>query len=241
MPFKITRHKSQSKEATQQATERATELAKKHPAKPLGQRGKWVIGEDGRWREGSAAPESLREDLRELPSELVTKDPSSPDQIHELDPPHIVEDLAYQAEKREREAEAPRNIDDILKPFHAPLGEVVPITQRRVDFVRFRLIQARMKVIERKAAEGHDVDLFEPVHVWFPNDNVNEYLMHPGWPPPDVKGYWPNGRPAHLLRIHLEVDVLSPPRSIRDLLLEYDIELPDIKEQMLRETMGAMQ
>ena len=241
MPIKITRHKRQSKEATAQATRRAEDLAKKHPAKPLGGRGRWVIGENGRWREGTAAPESLREDLRELPSELVTKDPSSPDQIHELDPPHIVEDLVYQHEKRQRDADKPPELAELLEPFEAPIGEVVPLTQQRVDFVRFRLIQTRLRLIERKAREGQEVDLFEPVHVWFPRDKVNEYTMHKGFPPPDVLGSWPNGRPRHLLRLHLAVDVLSPPKSIRDILAAHGIELTDVKEQMLRDAMGVPQ
>ena len=233
MPIKITRRKGRSKRKTQAALARAKQAAEDHPAKPLGGRGRWVMTEGGEFREGSAGPELPPPQLRALPGELVTKDAASPNQAHVDDPEHIVGDIVYQAAKREREDALPPSIAEALRSYEAPIGEVVPLTQQRIDLVRFRLAQARLARFEGELSRGRDVDLFEPVHVWFPCDNVNHYELRNGHPPPDRRGNWPSGRPKHLLRFALEVDVLSPPRSIRDTLAEMGIVLTDHKDELI--------
>jgi hypothetical protein len=224
----IRRRKTQSKAATEKKVEKSKELAERYPAHPLGGDGKWALDKQGHWREGGASPRLWRPDLASLPSECVTKDASSEDQAHELDPPHIVEDVAYQHIKKEEEAAKPKQktAKDLFKEYGAPIGEVVPLSQTRVDLVRFRIGAARLNYYLERLEMSENIDIDEKLHVWFPKNNVNEYYLRPGSAPllGDSKE-----RPPHLRYLHLEIDPLSPPKSIRDLMALEGIQFQDAR------------
>lgn len=149
-------------------------------------RGRWVLGEDGKWREGKAKPALLREDLRALPSEYLTNDPADGSKIHELDAPHIVEALQDDIAEEQQTVD-PMLLEGIIQLADAPLSEpVVPLNQWRVDAVRLRVALARIENAWAKARKGEVVDL-EVCHIRFPRNNVHEYSFAPGKPPRDKK------------------------------------------------------
>ena len=200
------------------------ELAEKHPPRPLGgQRGVWRLGEDVEWREGRAGAEKLPAPLAALPGEIVTKDSSDPDRAHELDPPHVVEAYEYEYQKAEREDATPKKLDGaaLAAQMQAPIGEVVPCTQVRVDWVRWRVARPLLDRWVDALDRGENPDLDSPWHVWFPHNNVNEYELRKGLAPRS------KDRPRHLRHVRLRVDPFRPPRSVRDLFELHGIPVPD--------------
>jgi len=191
---------------------------------------KYVITEKGERREGGASPELLPEELRKLPSDYVTKEEDDPDRVHPLDAPHIVE--AVSAERREKEEGTYK--DPLEKPKRkfppiAPVGRVIPLSQQQIDYVRYRALQSIITVELCKAMEGEDPDLEARYHLWFPEDNVNHYLLRDGNPPADID------RPKHLRGYRLELDMLHWPQSLVDLLSQLGIELsPDLRAELRR-------
>lgn len=175
-------------------------------------RGRKVLKEDGTWEDRPAKPEALPEHLRSLPGDLVTKDEADEDKIHQEDAPHIVEALKYEADKREHEATREPTAKEHAAAVvqDAPLGEVVPLSQQRVDVVRFRIIRSLLAWFVDVLERGDNLILDQVHHVWFPSNNVNEYLLRRGKAPPEAD------RPEHLRRLRLEIDIMDPPQSIVD-------------------------
>lgn len=175
----------------------------------------------GEWREGRASPRSLPKNLAALPSEIVTTDSSDPDRAHPLDPPHVVDQYAYDRAKAEREdSDRPEvTADQLLAQMAAPLAEVVPVTQLRVDLVRWRVGLAMLDSWVAALERGEEVAIDAPYYLWFPRDNVNEYELR--------TGYAPRRRPRHLQHLRLAVSPLRLPRSVRDVFLTARVEPPD--------------
>ncbi len=170
--------------------------------------GKQVLTESGEWREGSAAPQLLREELRKLPGELITRDVDDPDRAHDLDAPHVVSTLVKDFVKANAPEEAPKTPDGVVKKLWAPgPGERAPVRQWFVDVVKMRVIATLVRRWVSEFEDGHEPDL-TPCHLWFQTDNVNDYVLRMGNAPAR------KDRPRHLKDIDLVVDVMNPPRSI---------------------------
>lgn len=171
--------------------------------------GRWVY-RDGEWEEGQASPENLREDLRQLPSDMVTKDIGDADKIHEEDPDYIQADLLAKQEKANLAKDTSLSALEGLKRL--PLGEKVPLNQERVDviigWVIFGFIRNALEAVER----GKDVDLEQVFHLWFPSDNANIYELKHGNPPSDID------RPKHLRGYRLGFTIVDPPKRILDIM-----------------------
>jgi len=165
-----------------------------------------------KFQSGKAAPELLREDLRALPSEFLTKDIEDGTRIHEIDDPHTQEDLKDQLQE-EKSALPPL-------PAGAPVGEVVPLNQWQVDLVRLRAMQSVIHAESRKAKPDLSVR-----HLWFPRNNVNEYALRRGNPPSDRE------RPVHLKGLRLEIDVFEWPARLKDELEARGHVLPNLREE----------
>lgn len=183
-----------------------------------------VRKEDGTWEEGKASPKLLREDLRELPGELVVKndlDIQEEDKIHELDPPHIVEALTYEYQQKiAKDGKEDPKLDTCNLPGGplAQIGESKKLNQREIDWVRLRLLKVRIDKALQAVENGHEPNM-EVFHVWFPQDEVNIYEIRPGNPPSDTD------RPPHLKGFHLWIDPKHPSESMRDLTKEVGVDL----------------
>lgn len=186
-----------------------------------------VLKADGQWYEGKAAPEHLREDLRALPSEFVTKNTSDPDKIHELDAPHIVAALTEEQFKAQQDkpTEAPLPEEFIDKKLKGPnLNNPGPLNQFDIDCMRMKAIQGLIKNAMNKAARG-ELELALQIlsiktYLWFPKNKVTLVESRVGHAPPDSE------RPKHLKRFELWVDPFNWPRSIRDVLEAKEVEVP---------------
>lgn len=172
-----------------------------------------LVFRNGRWYRGKASPEHLEEDLRQLPASYLTKDTGEEAKIHQLDPPHIRRALAHEQEMHERYDVKKEPVKALQR---APFGEVVPLRQDFIDvekmFVMKGVIEGQLREIER--GERDKPDLVSGRHLWFPENNVNNWVVRKGWAPPDSQ------RPAHLRGFELNVDLLNIPERIRDYLRE---------------------
>lgn len=166
--------------------------------------------------EGKASPELLPQHMRSLPSSYVTKDAAEGDKVHPDDPEHVVKTLISDQQKKEAEVpkpEMPLAVQALAESL-VPLGVKVPLSQRRIDVVRFRIIKAR---VDRMAKTGAlDTSI---VFVWFPEDNVNRY---------ELRKTLPRKLPRHLRHYKLAIDVFNWPQSIIDALeslgYKYDVQ-----------------
>lgn len=183
-------------------------------------RGKRVF-RDGKWQDGAAAPEQLREDLRGLPGEWVTKDDADPDRVHELDPPHIVSALVEEQVKKL--APEKQTLQGAVKAATVPATDIVPLTQARVDVVRFRVLHSLVTTALRLKQNGESAPVLVVKHLRFPTNNVNEYELHDGPPPQD------SDLNPHERTLHLAIDPLQWPDSIIDMLHAKGITPPDLK------------
>lgn len=185
------------------------------PKKPT--RGKFVL-RNGKWEEGKASPELLPEHMRALPDDLVTKDEADEKRIHAEDPGHIVQALVYENAKAEKAAEQdPVGLEKLKALARIPVGDKAPLTQMRIDVEK---MHANVSILSSMmAAENPDLD--KVWHIWFPTDNVNDYELREGPPPPDIE------RPKHLRNFNLVVDPLVMPASVIDRFKEAGIPLSD--------------
>jgi len=171
-----------------------------------------IVYKDGKWQRGKASPEHLREDLRALPGKFVTKDTGDPDKIHELDDPHIVSALTREQWEEEAKESKPPSVDEILGRI--PIGDRAPLRQDRIDVEKFfvwrGVIQGQLRELQQ--GERLEPDLEQLHWLEFPDDNVNNYIVHEGKPPPDSE------RPEHTKGWDLVVDIMNPPRSVMDKL-----------------------
>lgn len=178
------------------------------------------------WREGRAGPELLREDLRKLPGELVTKEIADGDKIHDLDDPHIVESI------KQDWCEAQVGYTNPLLKEAEPLGaaaikrtEHLTLNQSRVDEVRLRVMRAWAQTNIEWIEAGKTPDL-RVRHVWFPKNDVNQYSLRRGNPPSDTD------RPKHMRGLRLEIDLES--RKLPETIVER------LEAQRLRETLCGL-
>lgn len=187
---------------------------------------KQALTEAGEWREGAAAPRLLPEELRKLPGELVTRDVDDENKAHDLDAPHVISNIVKDFAKAQ-EPEKDDTPQKVAKKLWAPgPGERAPVRQWFVDVAKMRVIAALINKASSEYARGLDPDL-TPCHLWFETNNVNDYSLRMGNPPPRCD------RPRHLKDIDLVVDVTSPPRSIVELLRAKGIDL-NIQKAMKR-------
>lgn len=180
---------------------------------------------DGTWESGKAAPELLREDLRALPSDAITKDVDDPDRVHALDPEHIRDELA----DKHILPEAPKD-EEMPKPG---LGwRPVKGRQQDVDLVRLRVMAAILQTELSRYENGEKPNL-EARHLWFPEDDIRVYSLRLGNAPPDSE------RPQHLRRLALEIDVTSLPDSIAR-VIDSDKTLRRVFDSSIRERLNTV-
>lgn len=166
---------------------------------------------NGKWEEGSASPELLRDDLRSLPGEYVTKDIAEPNKIHELDPQHVVNQILDDKVTGKDSSK----LDDKEKPRDPEFDEVPPgqtreLYQKGVDVVRLRVLKSLVERQILRLKRGANLVDLKVRHLWFPENNLNHYELRTGNPPPDSE------RPKHMRGFRLELDVLHLPQSIVD-------------------------
>jgi hypothetical protein len=186
------------------------------------------VFKDGRWQDGKASPQALREDLAALPADYVTKEEGDAERIHELDPPHIVKALTRERFLSETVL-PPEKPEDALT--RAPLGKVVPLRQDFIDveklFVMKGIIKGQMVEIEEGTRK--EPDLTSIWHLWFPENNVNNWVVRPGKPPPDSE------RPKHMRGFDLVVDVMNIPQRIVDELRKRGVDAHYFMDRIVRQ------
>jgi hypothetical protein len=160
-----------------------------------------------------------------LPGELVTSDDTDESKAHELDAPHVVKSIVKDFGRGVEEAARPtqETAKTVAKKLWAPgPGERAPVRQWFVDVARMRVYAVMVANALDAYNAGREPDL--SVHyLWFENNNVNDYSLRRGNPPPR------KDRPKHLRDIDLVVDVMEPPRSIVAELAKRGVEL-DVKK-----------
>jgi hypothetical protein len=164
-------------------------------------RGKWVMRENGTWEEGSAKPELLREDLRALPSELVTKDIADPKRVHELDAEHIQENLVrdWVSEQNGMPTSIDGETQQSLSEQAEKMQAAEMFNRTNVDLMRLKTMYNLMNCKEPKPFRGY---------LWFPEANFDRMELREGPCP------LPGKRPAHLRDLDLVVDPFDPPESL---------------------------
>jgi hypothetical protein len=164
---------------------------------------------NGKWVEGKAGPEHLPEDLRKMPAKFLTKDTGDPDRIHQLDDPHIRKALLREQTQKEIQIHKKEPIEGLHR---APLGEVVPLRQDFIDVEKMHvmrgLINGQLREVEAGTRSEPDLETIH--YLWFPENNVNSWVVKVGHPPPDSE------RPKHLRGFDLVVDLMNIPQRIRD-------------------------
>ena len=197
-------------------------------------RGVFVLRDGELTEKDGPSVENLREDMRKLPGDYVTKEAADGDRVHIDDEDHVRETIIIDRQAAEAKEEAGGEKADINK--EAPnLGEseahtTIPLNQRRVDNVRFRAVWGLITGAQQLWKEGQLWEhKLEHHHLWFPEDNVNNYELRPGNAPA------PNLRPKHMERIELFVDPLNPPESVR-----WQLEMRGVDTQDLWMTFKTM-
>lgn len=187
---------------------------------------KQVLGKDGQWVDGGAAPRLLPEHLRVLPGDVVATDIDDPDRAHELDAPHIVRSLKKEHEKQAEPEK--KTAKGELGKLRAPgVGERAPVTQWFVDVAKMRVIKVLVDKAMGEVARGLSPNIESQFYLWFPANNVNRYELRKGAPPLDRE------RPRWMRGIDLRVDMLSPPKSIVRELKARGVDLEvDLKERL---------
>jgi hypothetical protein len=184
---------------------------------------------NGKWIDNDkAAPENLRADLRELPSELVTKDGDDPYKVHADDPDHVLETIVYDYGKHDGDpskADAETKIKDpkFQDVYGLPLiGSVARLNwcgkdraQWVIDLWRLRAAKALINSLVGDVEGGNIPERVSTVwHLWFPDNNLNNYELREGNPPPDSK------RPAYMRGLDIVVDLNCPVPPIVDRFIE---------------------
>jgi hypothetical protein len=194
-----------------------------------GYRGKQVL-RNGKWEDGAATPELLPEHMRGLPGEWLTKEEAHPNNIHTLDPPHIVGALIDEHVKKLNDADKSETPDEAVKKLPcAQPGEVVPLSQWEIDIVRMRVLRSLVKSAIAEKKNGGSPNVRAIQHLRFEENNVNNYALHAGNPPSD------QDRLPHERGFQLAIDVLHWPERIVELLQTKGHDVPNI-EKLLEET-----
>lgn len=197
------------------------------------------VYKNGTWQKGAAGPENIREDLRKLPGELVTKEDDDGDKVHELDPEHVKDTIIADYKKAIAEAESPTPQHEtqadkrekrrrLCRP-----GKYVDFrdvgkeaAQYEVDLHRLSamagIITGELNLLSRGAPLSHDV--YRARHIWFPTRNLNHYQLRMGNPPPRSQ------RPSYLRGLDLVVDILEPGERLRDMARGAGLDLFSLQE-----------
>lgn len=148
-----------------------------------------------------------------MPSEIVTKEDENPDAVHVLDPEHvrdtILDDWANQKLGKKLQKLQSEDIDKMKAEGLPPVGVVWPFSrrsqdenQRYVDIIKKRAAFHLLAGIKKRMMAGqlmeHEVTVW---HLYWPKDNVNDYILRAGNPPADVE------RPSYLKRLNLVIDL----------------------------------
>jgi hypothetical protein len=207
-------------------------------------RGRFVYdAKTGTFKEGKASPRLLPENLRELPGDKVTQDEDDETKAHELDPDHIVDAIKSDLAHQELTERAPRALADPEKAKAAAIKEKLneilefvppgysrPLNQKRIDGVRFRILNQlvnRAYEVFRKGGKTFPT-LY---HVWFPKDDIACYELRAGTPPNR------NALPSRLKRFDLVIDLEAWPQRIIDALEYAGFAMPkrvDVKTEIER-------
>ena len=178
-----------------------------------------VLNSKGEWEDRAASVELLPDNLRSLPAEIVGKDVDDPDKAHVLDAQHVVNTIAKDYGKSIDDKPSDNTTEKVAKKLWAPgPGERAPVRQWFVDVAKMRVIARLITKAVGEHAAGFEPNI-DPCHLWFEEDNVNNYFLRMGNPPPRKE------RPRFLRDIDLTVDITNPPRSIVDLLKAKGIDL----------------
>jgi len=190
-------------------------------------RKKIVFGKDGKkvYEGERAAPENLREDLRKMPGEYVTKDTSDPDKIHELDDPHVVEQYVADFERSQEEAEKPKDPIKSVRDAIKSNWNTEVFDQKNIDWCRFNICYNLLcGAIKMHEAGEYDPDHMTKIrHVWFPKPGYDEILMKEGNAPSD------SDRPKHLKGKELYIDPLNWPKRCKKWLSANGWDVPNLQ------------
>lgn len=171
----------------------------------------------GKFEEGKARPWLPPSNLRELPEDYYTKDPSDPDKAHELDAPHVVASIVHDKQQAEKAVASDK---DILKKYDLWNG---PFNQEHIDLIKFSVIKKLVEQGMTKAQTGESFDLGEPRYLWFPKPRLDERELRVGRPPQRLL------MPAHLRDKDLIVDPYSWPPRVVDMLRAKGVDVPDVR------------
>lgn len=171
-----------------------------------------INAKTGQRKEGKAAPKLLREDLRVLPSEIVTNEIEEESKVHELDAPHIrdsfLEDFVEEAEGKTPEKQL--TTDDVAPKLpEKKIRKISQASQFDVDLIRLRVMKACLDTEKIRVRRGLPLDLGKR-YLWFPEDNLDYYCLRRGNPPA------PQDRPGYLKHKELHIDLEVLPKRIAD-------------------------
>lgn len=164
--------------------------------------------------------------LRHLPSEYVTDEVGEADKVHRLDPEHVRHGILKDIAEQETGRDVEFNFKDFMSilvslPSEVKRGRVtrfkyVQRPQWEVDLIRTRICAVfTMQAIRHERIEN----LTAPFYVWFPDDNLNKYIVREGHAPAN------RDRPHYLRRIDLFIDLLKWPCAVLDYLKEIGLHV----------------
>ena len=195
-------------------------------------KGRRFVFKDGKFVEGKATPWLPPQHMRGLPAAWTTKEEADGDKVHELDPPHIVKALVQEQAKVEQTQtkDLPAAVQRVSSSL-APLGENVPLSQERIDIVRFRIIRARVSRLAQSPQPEKDLAAIRVDYVFFPENNVNKYELRAKVARHGARAL-PHPLPKHLRAFRLEVDIYNWPESVVDALTALGYKPPNIREMI---------
>lgn len=190
-------------------------------------KGKRFVLRDGKFVEGKASPWLPPEHMRKLPQSFTTRDEAEGEKVHELDPPHIVRALTAEQSKLEAKPALPEAVQQVADALF-PSNEVVPLSQERIDIIRFRVLRARITRLAASPDPQKALDETKVDYIYFPENNVNKYELRAKEARPGVSAL-PHPLPRHLRGFRLELDIYSWPQSMVDALAQLGIVVPDFR------------
>lgn len=164
----------------------------------------------------------IREDLRKLPGDLVTKEHPDGSRIHELDPPHIVDKIAQDyREDPDIYTKGPRKPD----PEYKLKGTITRYGQLGIDFRRINVYMATCRTIVKRnernqfSCINYIIEQAKcPLYIWYPKDDLLSAELRKGHAPSN------GSRPKWLKNKDLWVNILDFPERLYDIMLRHDDE-----------------
>ncbi len=197
---------------------------------------RYVINDKGEVKD-KASPEHLPLVLRNMPSDLVTKDIEDEHKIHaeDLDTPHIVGALADERAKLELGVKPLDPLAEPEKP-EVPDDADVALTQEWVDVRRLRVMREWVNTQKARMLGGADKQpaYLGVIHLWFDDNDHRSYCMRFGNPPAD------RDRPKHLCGLRLEIDIMSGalPSTVIDRMRAKGVSVTSVYEDMTRKELN---